>query len=151
MSAAPSTRFVWGCRLLRISLGSMVVFGYALVVFDNRVVPFGFPTLVNEALWSRPTMPDDIVTYHRFVHAVLGATIASWALALLFVVRHALEKKERWAFACIAASVVVWFVPDTIASIAFGVVPNAVFNVACLATLLGPLALAWTGLGTAQR
>ena len=124
----------------------MTVFGYALVLFDTRVVPFAFPTLVNEALWSQPTMPEEVVTYHRFVHAVLGATISSWALALLFVVRYALVKKERWAFACIAASVVVWFVPDTLASIAFGVIPNAVFNLSCLVTLLGPLALAWSGL-----
>jgi hypothetical protein len=112
---------------------------------DNRGVP-GLHAAINDALWSRPELPPEVETYHRFVHAVLGATIAGWALALVLVVRHALAERQPWAWWCVLGSTLVWFVPDTIASVAYGVWPNAIFNVGCLVALVAPLALMRGGL-----
>lgn len=135
-------RFELGRRMLLAILGGMIVFGLSLVLFDNRHVP-GLHVAINQVLWQRDDMPAEVVTYHRFVHAVLGATIASWALALALVVQHAMARRERWAWWAVAASTAIWFVPDTSASLWWGVWPNAIFNVACLATFAVPLAMTW--------
>ena len=136
-----STRtFDLGRKLLFGLLIGMVGFGIALVFFDNRF-PGPLHAAINESIWRRPDLPADVVLYHRFVHAVLGATIASWALALVFVVRHALAAREPWAWWCVLCSTLIWFVPDTAASLYFGVWPNAVFNVVCLGSFAVPLAL----------
>jgi hypothetical protein len=139
-------RFELGWRAMFGVLVGMIVFGLAMTVFDNRAVPGPLHAAMNQSLWGRPDLPADVVVYHRFVHAVLGATIAGWALALACVVRFALAKRERWAFWCVLVSVLIWFVPDTAASLYYGVWPNALFNVGCLVGLIAPLAFTHGGL-----
>jgi hypothetical protein len=130
--------------LLGILVG-MTAFGLALTLFDNHAVPGPLHAAMNDSLWGVAELPADVVVYHRFMHAVLGATIASWALALAFVVRYALAARQRWAWWCVVASTLIWFVPDTAASLYYGVWPNALFNAACLLAFAPPLALTYLG------
>jgi hypothetical protein len=138
---ATRRRFEIGRKVLLGVLVSMALFGLSMTVLDNRAVPGPLHGAINASIWGHAELPADVELYHRFVHAVLGATIAAWALALVFVVRHALAARQRWAWWCVAASTLLWFVPDTAASLWLGVWPNALFNVACLAGLGIPLAL----------
>jgi hypothetical protein len=138
-------RFELACRLMFWFFLAIVAFGIALVFFDNRAVPGPLHGAINTSIWGTEELPENVVLYHRFVHAVLGATIACWALALAFVVRNALAARQPWAWYCVCASTLVWFVPDTTASLYFGVWPNALFNVACLASIAALLALTWSG------
>jgi hypothetical protein len=134
-------RFELGRKLLLGVLVVMVLFGLAMTVLDNRVVPGPLHGAINASLWGTTELPADAVVYHRFVHAVLGATIAAWSLTLAFVVHHALAARHPWAWWCVLASVTLWFVPDTAASLWYGVWPNALFNVACALGFALPLAL----------
>ena len=84
-------------------------------------------------------MPAEVVTYHRFMHAVLGATIASWAVVLAFVAHHPFRAREPWAWWCFFFALLAWFPLDTAMSLYFGVWPNAVFNVVALVFLGVPL------------
>ncbi len=117
---------------------STVLLGVTLTFFDTRLLP-GFPQAMNRILWGTPDMPAEVATYHRFVHAVLGATIASWATVLAFVAYHPFRSRERWAWWCILVALVVWFPLDTALSLYFGLWPNAVFNVAALLFIGTPL------------
>ena len=125
------TWLFWAC-LSTAGLGVMLTF------FDTQLLP-GLPRAVNESLWGTADMPADVVTYHRFVHAVLGATIASWAAVLAFVARGPFRRREPWAWWCFVVALGIWFPLDTAMSLRFGVWANAVFNVVALVTLAPPL------------
>ena len=78
--------------------------------------------------------------YIRLVHAVLGAVMFGWAIALLMVVLGPFGRGSRWAWSTIALSLGAWFVPDTIVSLASGHWPNAVLNAALFLLFGVPLA-----------
>ena len=122
---------LWACI-------STVVLGVTLAFFDVRLLP-GFLEAVSTTLWGTATMPSDVVTYHRFAHAVLGSTIASWACVLAFVAHIPFRAREPWAWWCVLASLGVWFPLDTAMSLYFGVWPNAIFNVVALLFIGTPL------------
>ena len=122
---------LWACI-------ATAVLGLTLVFFDTQLVP-GYPTAVNEALWSTRTMPAKVVTYHRFAHAVLGATLVSWSAVMAFVAHIPFRAREPWAWTCICTSLLLWFPLDTAMSLYFGVWPNALFNVVALVLLGTPL------------
>lgn len=115
-----------------------VGFGFSLALFDTRLLP-GFPAAVNRAVWGAPGMPAEVVTYHRYLHAVLGATVASWAAVLAVIAHLPFRAREPWAWWCFVAALGVWFPLDTGLSLYFGVWPNAALNLGSLALLATPL------------
>ncbi len=125
-------RWLFWASVATVGLGLMLVF------FQTEPM-VGFPELVNQSLWGSDAMPAEVVTYHRFVHAVLGATIASWAVAFAFIAHHPFRARRRWAWTALASSLAVWFPLDTGMSLYFGVWPNALFNVSALVFLGLPL------------
>lgn len=131
-------RFRFWQRWLVWASASTVLLGVSLVFFDTRLLP-GLPEAINESLWGAPTMPAQVVTYHRFATAVLGATIASWASVLVFVAHIPFRAREPWAWWCVLIGLVVWFPLDTAMSLYFGVWPNAIFNLLALVLLGTPL------------
>ena len=121
----------WGC----VSAAGL---GLVLAFFDTRLVPF-FAEAVNQSVWGGPSMPADVVTYHRFVHAVLGATVTSWAVILAFVVHVPFRAREPWAWWCVCAALIVWFPLDTGMSLYWGVWPNAALNLGAFGAIALPL------------
>ncbi len=97
---------------------------FARIAFPGRIATFG----------------TEAVAYISLVHAVLGAVMFGWGLALLFVVRgpFALGAKEGWRI--VALSVAAWFIPDTAFSLWSGFWQNAVLNAVFLALFATPLA-----------
>jgi len=117
---------------------STAVLGVLLVFFDTRFLPL-FPEAMNEAFWGASTMPDEVVDYHRFTHAVVGATVASWAAILAFIAHYPFRAREPWAWWCVFVSLAIWFPLDTAMSLYFGAWPNAIFNLSALVFLGTPL------------
>jgi len=129
-------------RWLFVAVASMVGLGALLVLADTRWMPW-YPGAMAGALFGAEALPAEGGTYHRFMNAVLGATIISWAVVLLFVLRGPFLARERWAFGCVAVSLLSWFVPDTAASLLHGAWPNALFNLGALVLLGTPLPFLW--------
>lgn len=75
-----------------------------------------------------------------FVHAVLGAVMFAWSLALLCVVREQIARGERRGWRTAALSLVAWFVPGTVYSALHGVGWNVLVNVACAVVFGLPVA-----------
>ncbi len=116
-------------RLLPAGLALAVVSGVLLAVLDTRHLP-GFQTAVNVAVWGDPSMPPDVIAYHRWLYTVVGAVIAGWAASMLVVARTAPPVTTRRA---LVAGLAAWFVVDTGGSLFHGVWPNAALDGVCLA------------------
>jgi hypothetical protein len=90
-----------------------------------------------------PEIPSAAIPWVDHMTAVLGATLAAWAVALAWVAFGPIRRGERWAFACVVTSLLAWFPLDTLVSWSQGAMVNVAFNVAALVSILPLLALAW--------
>lgn len=77
--------------------------------------------------------------YVAFVYTVVGSVIVGWMVLLAAVVAGPLADGEPWAWPAVVASIGVWFVLDTGASLALGFWTHAVFNVGFLVLIGVPL------------
>lgn len=77
--------------------------------------------------------------YSTFIFGVLGAVIIGWMVAMLFIVRGPLRRREPWAWNAVATSIGIWFLVDTGFSLAVGQVEHGIFNVAFLLAVAIPL------------
>jgi hypothetical protein len=102
--------------------------------------PFGiWDGFAADALFDGET-PADVVRFRRFILGPFGATTAAYFLLLYHVLRHPFRRREPWAYTAVAASLVLWFVVDSTASVLHGAVFNVfLVNVPCLAALGIPL------------
>ena len=73
------------------------------------------------------------------MYGVLGATLAGWGVFVAFIAHYSFKKKEKWAWNCILAGPLLWFVVDTAISLNFKVYFNAAFNTALFAAVVLPL------------
>jgi hypothetical protein len=135
MSFAFWTKWLLGIAVL------LVLFGLALAVFNQS---FLFESLFNSNIdrvfWGAAVIPQVSLDFQRWVYAVLGATVAGWGAFLVFLAYYPFRRKELWAWNCILVGMLVWYLPDTIFSMQFGVAFNAVFNTILLILVLLPLA-----------
>jgi len=118
--------------------GATILLGVGLVLFDSRAI-VGFTGYLSDSLWGTPELPEQVVTYHRFVHGVVGATLTGWGLSMLFVIQHPFRKREPWAWWALLLGPAAWFVLDTGSSLFHGVWPNAILNACSYLPLLIPL------------
>jgi hypothetical protein len=84
----------------------------------------------------------DLNPYLRFSLAVLGAVTIGWSLTLMAVIQavNQLEKRASQSiWIGVTASIVIWYVIDSILSIAIGFWLNAVSNTLFIATFLTPV------------
>lgn len=124
----------------------MVVFGLLLAFFNQTALfDWLFNNQINPVFWGSAAVPDLVRGFQRWIYGVLGATLAGWGVFLAFLAHYPFARKERWAWNCIAVGLLVWFVSDTIISLAFGVNFNALFNLALFVAGMLPLIFTWRG------
>lgn len=129
----------WRQWLLLVSV-LVAAFGLLLALFNQTpAFDFLFNSHVNRVFWGSDAIDGRTVTFQKWIYGVLGATVAGWGVVLAFLARHPVRWKERWAWNCLATGMLVWFIPDTLISLYFGVVFNAAFNVLLLVAVLVPL------------
>lgn len=128
----------WVRWLVVVTLGVMV-FGLALVVAPG-LAREGFSLLVYGDRQQIATFGSMAAQYIGLVHAVLGAVMFGWGLALLLVVRGLFARGAREGWQIVAVSVAAWFVPDTTFSLWSGFWQNAVLNVIFIVLFAIPLA-----------
>lgn len=83
-------------------------------------------------VWGRSVM---------WLSSIGAGLLMGWALMFLLIVVPALKRGDKQIIRASIIAVVAWFVIDTAGSIASGVTSNAIFNVAMLVLLAGPLIL----------
>lgn len=136
------TLAVFWWRWLWVATAGTLLFGAAMVLAPGPTRQF-FGLL----LYARPDaigdFGPDAVAYITLLHAVLGAVMVGWSVALLFVLHGPFRRGERAGWTTLAVSLVAWFVPDTLFSLASGFWPNAAFNLVFAALFAVPLAATW--------
>lgn len=109
-------------------------------IFFPGVARGAFAWLVFADMDRLATFSPEAVRYVTFLHGVLGAVMVGWAVLLLLIVRGPFAAGSRSAWQAVTASLVAWFVPGTLFSIASGVWQNVVLNLLFMATYAVPLA-----------
>lgn len=118
---------VWALVLgfgMQIPLGLSVALGYTGPLWGWH------RQRLAEQLTVAPELGPDAMAIAAQLSAMLGATMACWALSMLLVVHFPLRAGERWAWWCVAGSTGLWFCVDTALSAAHGAQVNVAFNVA---------------------
>ncbi|MGE0683611.1 MAG: hypothetical protein AB7P69_22275 [Candidatus Binatia bacterium] len=127
----------WRIWLL-ISQGFQVVFGLVIAFCTPRILPW-YPEALHLALWETPIVPSEAERLYNWLFGVLGTTMAGAALMQVFVIRFPFKNREPWAWWGLLLALLIWAIPDTIISLYFGIVPNALFNTLPIIAGLCPL------------
>lgn len=142
-AATPPPRF-WIHWLSAASAG-VVLFGLVLVLAPG-LARQGFAWLVYAAPARIDGFGAEAVRYIGLAHAVIGAVMVGWGVAMWLVTRQLLARGLRIGWTLLALPLAAWFVPDTVYSLASGYWPNAVLNSVFAVTFAVPL---WATRGVA--
>ena len=99
-------------------------------LFNNQIDP---------VFWGLTELPENSKRFQAWVYGVLGAMICGWGIFVSFIAYYPFKAKQKWAWECIGAGFIVWFVIDTVISIYYQVGFNLVINIAFLLFVLLPL------------
>lgn len=128
--------FTFWIRWLVVVGWILIVFGLALAVFNQSgFFDVAFNQRIDPVFWPGGAAPEGTQPFQAWAYGVLGATVAGWGVFVLFLARHPLKNRQRWAWTCLLAGFTLWFIVDTTISAYFGVFFNVVFN-ALLALLI---------------
>lgn len=118
----------------------LIAFGIAFALF-NQMWPFDFAfnRRIDPAFWGAESPPANYHLFQGWIYGVLGAVVAGWGVFVVFLAKHPLRNRERWAWTCILAGFILWFVVDTAISALFGVYFNVLFNCVLAALIFVPL------------
>jgi uncharacterized BrkB/YihY/UPF0761 family membrane protein len=118
-----------------VLLGLMIAFLYGTALFKP------LDDQITAAFWDhRSEITGAMRDYQRWTIGLLGAVMASWGVLMAFIALYPFKRKEKWAWDCLAAALVTWFVVDESFSLYYGVYANAVGNLILLLGLALPLA-----------
>lgn len=121
-----------------------VGFGAALAFFGQTpVFDVLFNHQINPVFWGTAPLGGQAVAFQKWIYGVLGATCVGLGIMLGFVVEYGLKRKEKWAFVCIARSILSWFALDESISLYFRVWFNAAFNLGLVFAIGVPLICMW--------
>lgn len=130
---------VWRRTLIVMALGVMA-FSLTLVLLPALGEQMFF--IVYYGLPSPPVeFPPEAIAYIRFANGVLGAVMIGWMTLILRLVTAWPPMGERALWLGVGLSLAVWFVIDTIFSVASGVPGNVLLNLTIAVGFTAPLVL----------
>lgn len=130
-------RWLFVCTLLVILFGVFLMIPGELELFEQL-----FNSHIKRIFWNDVPITPGIINFQRWMNGVLGATMIGWGIMMAFVVRFPFRNGEKWAWNCIFWGIGSWYILDTLLSIMYLALFNAVFNTLIL--LLFGLPLAFT-------
>jgi hypothetical protein len=132
-------KFIFWQRWLLIFSLLLVDLGLYMAFLKGTIYFALFDNLINPVFWASTMAPASVAGFQEWIYGVLGATLAGWGTFLAFMAYYPFKQKEKWAWNCILAGVLVWYLPDTFTSLQFGVYFNAVGNTVLFILLMLPL------------
>lgn len=124
-------------RWLGIAVWVVFLLGIGLILV--AMLPKTDLDPVLPAFWPTGGMGEGAVRLYSWLLGAWGATLAGWAVTLIFLVKHAIMRGERWAWRAAMTGLLVWFPVDTGFSAWFRVWFNVWLNVILLFIVLTPL------------
>jgi hypothetical protein len=124
---AMTKHFSFWRRWLIVATLCFMAFSLALVLAPNLTRQF-FSLLIYATPESINALGSAAVAYISLAHAVLGAAMFGWGVALLSIVLGPFKRMSLEAWQTLAVSLAAWFIPNTAYSLWSGFWQNAVFN-----------------------
>ena len=128
----------WLTWLAVVTVG-VIAFGLLLVVAPG-LARQGFSLLVFSSTDRISDFGSEAASYIELAHAVMGSVMVGWGMALLLVLRGPMQRSLTEGLKIFGISLLAWFVPDTIFSIASGFWQNAILNIVFAFLFAVPLA-----------
>jgi hypothetical protein len=133
--------FVFWQRWL-VVLGVLITaFGIVMALFNATVAFRLFNDQIDPVFWGTRHIPPEAKAFRGWVYGAWGATVAGWGVFALSVALKPFGAREMWAWTCLTAGMLLWYILDTGISLAGGVVFNAAFNTLILILAAIPLAM----------
>lgn len=123
--------------------GFVVVFGLVLVVVP-KLTRQGFSLLIYGNPSAIDAFGEEAARYTSLSHAVIGGVMVGWGVAMFIVTRTWISRSSRMGWWLVTASLVAWYIPDTVYSMASGYWQNALLNTAFAALFALPLSLLYS-------
>lgn len=138
----PNKLFIFWQRWLVVVSIVILVFGL-LMTFTSGTPFFNiFHRWIDPAFWAGQTPDASARNFQAWVYGVWGTTLAGWGVLLTYIAVIPFKKREKWAWNCMAAGILTWFLLDTGLSLIHGVNFNVAVN--CMILILAGLPLVFT-------
>ncbi|MBD3255709.1 MAG: hypothetical protein GF383_11500 [Candidatus Lokiarchaeota archaeon] len=117
----------------------LIIFG--LVIYIIGLIPETTAIFIESftSEISFKSIRSSIRNFLQLSTAVLGATILSWGIVIIFLTLYPIKNKQKWGLYAIGVSISIWYVFDTIASITFKNLTNILLNTIVLILIGIPL------------
>ena len=119
----------------------IAVFGILMTFLGGTSLFDVFNRQIDPVFWGSNVVEESARGFQGWIYGVWGATIAGWGIFVAFIAHYPFRNRERWAWNCLVAGILVWFVLDTSLSIFHKVYFNAAFNTALLLLAMLPIIL----------
>jgi hypothetical protein len=114
-------------------------FGMFMALLSGTPLFDSFNGQIDPVFWGAGAVEEGAREFQQWIYGVWGATIAGWGIFVIFIAQYPYRNKEKWAWNCLVAGVLVWFVLDTSLSISHKVYFNVAFNMILLVLAMLPL------------
>ena len=132
--------FFWQRWLLIVGI-LISVFGTLMAFFSGTPLFDLFNGQIDPVFWGGSAVEESVRSFQGWIYGVWGATIAGWGIFVIFIAQYPFRNRERWAWNCLVAGMLVWFVLDTSLSIFHRVYFNAAFNSVLLILAMLPIVI----------
>ncbi len=116
----------------------VICFGLILVILPD-ISRSGFSWLIYGSFDRLSLFTTEASDYISLTHAVFGSVLIGWGVTILFIIQSFFRKGVKNSWGILAISILAWFIPDTIFSLAWGFAPNALLNLVFLTLFFIPL------------
>ena len=137
MEKSEMTLKFWSAWLLIVVIG-VIFFGLILVILPD-LSRQGFSWLIYGSFDRISHFTPEASHYITLAHAVFGSVLVGWGVILLLFIQQFFRKGVKNSWSIITLSILAWFIPDTIFSLASGFAPNAILNLVFLFLFSIPL------------
>ena len=132
-------KFSFWLRWLLVIGMIICVFGIVMAFLSGTALFKPFNSQINPVFWGTKDVDSAVKRYQQWIMGVLGATMASWGIFVLFITHYPFRNKEKWSWNCLIAGLLVWFFIDSSISLYFLVYFNAIFNAILFVLVMLPL------------
>ena len=126
----------------------LFVVGIVISVFGTLMALLGgtplfdlFNRQIDPVFWGVNAVGESTKGFQQWIYGVWGSTIAGWEIFVTFIAHFPFQKKERWAWTCLFAGLLLWFILDTALSAYYRVYFNVAFNMTLLILVMLPLVI----------
>ena len=116
--------------------------GIAVAFFGNSILFELHNEASREVYFGGEAFPEGALAMKNWLFGVIGGTIIGFHLLMIFIIRNAFAKREKWAYQALWVGMLSWFCVDSGVSAYWGALHNVwMINVVALVLIGLPLVM----------